>query len=48
MRVGGRGDSELDDMQLTHDGKTMVYTQQTGDRRWRSIARLPPAARRRR
>ncbi len=24
------GDSELDDMQLTRDGKTMVYTQQTG------------------
>jgi dipeptidyl aminopeptidase/acylaminoacyl peptidase len=24
------GDSELDDMQLTHDGKTMIYTQQSG------------------
>ena len=24
------GDSELDDMQLTRDGKTMVYTQQSG------------------
>ena len=24
------GDSELDDMQLTRDGKTMVYTEQTG------------------
>ena len=24
------GDSELDDMQLTHNGKTMVYTQQSG------------------
>ena len=29
-RVVASGDSELDDMQLTHDGKTMVYTQQTG------------------
>ena len=24
------GDSEVDDMQLTRDGKTMVYTEQTG------------------
>ena len=24
------GDSELDDMQLTHNGRTMVYTQQSG------------------
>ena len=30
MRVAASGDSELDDMQLTRDGKTMVYTQQTG------------------
>jgi dipeptidyl aminopeptidase/acylaminoacyl peptidase len=29
-RIVASGDSELDDMQLTHDGKTMVYTQQTG------------------
>ena len=29
-RVAASGDSELDDMQLTRDGKTMVYTQQTG------------------
>jgi dipeptidyl aminopeptidase/acylaminoacyl peptidase len=30
VRVAASGDSELDDMQLTRDGKTMVYTQQTG------------------
>jgi hypothetical protein len=24
------GDSELDDMQLTRNGRTMVYTEQTG------------------
>ena len=30
VRVAASGDSELDDMQLTADGKTMVYTQQTG------------------
>ena len=30
IRIAASGDSELDDMQLTHDGKTMVYTQQTG------------------
>jgi dipeptidyl aminopeptidase/acylaminoacyl peptidase len=29
-RVVASGYSELDDMQLTRDGKTMVYTQQTG------------------
>jgi dipeptidyl aminopeptidase/acylaminoacyl peptidase len=29
-RTVASGDSELDDMQLTHDGKTMVYTQQSG------------------
>ena len=29
-RIAASGDSELDDMQLTRDGKTMVYTQQTG------------------
>jgi dipeptidyl aminopeptidase/acylaminoacyl peptidase len=29
-RMVASGDSELDDMQLTHDGKTMVYTQQSG------------------
>ena len=29
-RVALSGDSELDDMQVTRDGKTMVYTQQTG------------------
>jgi len=28
-RVAASGDSELDDMQLTRDGRTMVYTQQT-------------------
>jgi dipeptidyl aminopeptidase/acylaminoacyl peptidase len=31
MHVAAAGDSELDDMMLTHDGKTMVYTQQTGE-----------------
>jgi dipeptidyl aminopeptidase/acylaminoacyl peptidase len=30
MRVVASGDSDLDDMQLTRDGKTMVYTQMTG------------------
>jgi len=30
VRVAVSGDNELDDMQLTRDGKTMVYTQQTG------------------
>ena len=30
IRTVASGDSELDDMQLTRDGKTMVYTQQTG------------------
>lgn len=30
IRIAASGDSELDDMQLTRDGKTMVYTQQTG------------------
>jgi dipeptidyl aminopeptidase/acylaminoacyl peptidase len=29
-RVVASGDSELDDMQLTRNGKTMVYTQQSG------------------
>ncbi len=29
-RIAASGDTELDDMQFTHDGKTMVYTQQTG------------------
>jgi dipeptidyl aminopeptidase/acylaminoacyl peptidase len=29
VRVAASGDSTLDDMQLTADGKTMVYTQQT-------------------
>jgi dipeptidyl aminopeptidase/acylaminoacyl peptidase len=29
-RIAVSGDNELDDMQLTHDGRTMVYTQQTG------------------
>ena len=29
-RIVASGDSELDDMQLTRDGKTMVYTQQSG------------------
>jgi dipeptidyl aminopeptidase/acylaminoacyl peptidase len=29
-RIVASGDSELDDMQLTRDGKIMVYTQQTG------------------
>jgi dipeptidyl aminopeptidase/acylaminoacyl peptidase len=29
-RVVASGDSELDDMQLTRDGRTMIYTQQTG------------------
>ena len=30
VRVAASGDSHLDDMQLTHDGKTMVYVQDTG------------------
>jgi dipeptidyl aminopeptidase/acylaminoacyl peptidase len=30
IRTVASGDSELDDMQLARDGKTMVYTQQTG------------------
>ncbi|MBZ5723911.1 MAG: S9 family peptidase [Acidobacteriia bacterium] len=30
VRMAASGDSELDDMQLTRNGKTMVYTQQTG------------------
>ena len=30
VRVAASGDSELDDMQLTRDGKRMVYTQQSG------------------
>jgi dipeptidyl aminopeptidase/acylaminoacyl peptidase len=30
MRTVASGESELDDMQLTRNGKTMVYTQQTG------------------
>jgi dipeptidyl aminopeptidase/acylaminoacyl peptidase len=30
MRIAVSGDSELDDMQLTRDGKTMVYTQHSG------------------
>ena len=30
MHVAAAGDSELDDMMLAPDGKTMVYTQQTG------------------
>jgi dipeptidyl aminopeptidase/acylaminoacyl peptidase len=30
IRVAASGDSELDDMQFTRDGKTMVYTQVTG------------------
>jgi dipeptidyl aminopeptidase/acylaminoacyl peptidase len=29
-RIVAGGDAELDDMVLAHDGKTMVYTQQTG------------------
>src|SRR5271157_5358553 len=29
IRPAASGDSELDDMQLTHDGKTMVYTGQS-------------------
>src|ERR1039458_128791 len=29
-RRGASGDSELDDMQLTPNGRTMVYTQQSG------------------
>jgi dipeptidyl aminopeptidase/acylaminoacyl peptidase len=29
-RVAASGDGVLDEMQLTHDAKTMVYTQQTG------------------
>ena len=28
VRIVASGDNELDDMQLTRDGKTMVYTQQ--------------------
>jgi len=30
IRVAASGDSTLDDMQLSRDGKAMVYTQQTG------------------
>src|ERR1044071_4756823 len=30
VRSVAGGDGELDDMQLTRDGKTMVYTQQSG------------------
>jgi dipeptidyl aminopeptidase/acylaminoacyl peptidase len=30
IRTVASGDSELDDMQLTRNGKTLVYTQQTG------------------
>ncbi len=30
VRVAASGDNELDDMQFTPDGRTMVYTQQTG------------------
>lgn len=30
VRTVASGDSEIDDMQLTRDGKTMVYTQQSG------------------
>ncbi len=30
VRMAASGDNDLDDMQLTRDGKTMVYTQQTG------------------
>ena len=30
VRMVASGDNELDDMQLTRDGKTMVYTQQNG------------------
>ena len=29
-RIAASGDGDLDDMQLTHDGKTMVYTENTG------------------
>jgi len=31
MHTAAAGDSELDDMMLARDGKTMVYTQQTGE-----------------
>ena len=38
-RMVASGDAELDDMQFTRDGKTMVYTQQSRHRRRpRSIA----------
>jgi dipeptidyl aminopeptidase/acylaminoacyl peptidase len=30
VRIAASGDNDLDDMQFTRDGKTMVYTQQTG------------------
>jgi len=30
VRIAASGDNELDDMQFTRDGKTMVYSQQTG------------------
>jgi dipeptidyl aminopeptidase/acylaminoacyl peptidase len=30
VKTAARGDGELDDMQLTRNGRTMVYTQQTG------------------
>ena len=44
VRIVASGDSELDDMQLTPDGKTMVYTEQTGSRPSRSSARPRAAA----
>ena len=30
LRIAASGDNHLDDMQLTPDGKTMIYTQQSG------------------
>ena len=43
-RVVASGDAELDDMQLTRDGKTMVYTQQSGISPTEIFARRPRAA----
>ena len=44
-RIVASGDAELDDMQLTRDGKTMVYTQQSGIVAHRDLRASPrPAA----
>ena len=45
-RIIASGASSLDDMQLTSDGKTMIYTGQSGSAPWSFIAPRPRAARR--